>query len=168
MTLLAFVPAVHLDSTWRTWPSAGKGSPFVTGTAATAHPIPSKGFLQSAPGKLGIAVGAALCRHCRSRTSLRVARRDLLGAGAVWVCGAERALARSDTAPEIVKRLWAGGLSSGEDLDAWVAAFAADCVYEDLYYAQPATGRQELRGLSATRALIKCKSSTVALCHATW
>ncbi|CAE7763608.1 unnamed protein product [Symbiodinium sp. CCMP2456] len=142
MTAFASVSAVQLDSTR---PSASKGSPFVAGTAARAHPIPSKGFLRSAPSTLGLAIGAALCRHCRSRTSLKVARRDLLGAGIAWVGGAERALARSTTAPEIVKRLWAGGLSSGEDLDAWVAAFAADCVYEDLYYAQPATGRQELR-----------------------
>ena len=163
MTVFASVSAVHLHSAR---PSASKGSPFVAGTAARPHSFPSKGFLRSAPSTLGLAIGAALCRHCRPHTSLKVARRDLLGAGITWVGGAERALARSTTAPEIVKRLWAGGLSSGEDLDAWVAAFAADCVYEDLYYAQPATGRQELRSLSASRALSKCKSKTVVLCSA--
>lgn len=152
MTVFASVSAVHLHSAR---PSASKGSPFVAGTVARPHSFPSKGFLRSAPSTLGLAIGAALCRHCRPHTSLKVARRDLLGAGITWVGGAERVLARSTTAPEIVKRLWAGGLSSGEDLDAWVAAFAADCVYEDLYYAQPATGRQELRRLLQEKLLPK-------------
>ena len=101
---------------------------------------------------------AVLCRS-RSRTSLRISRRDVISTGLVWSYGAKCAAAKeaaaARTAPEVAKALWAGGLSSGEDLDAWVAAFAADCVYEDLYYEKPATGRIELRNLLRDKLLPK-------------
>ncbi|CAE7942501.1 unnamed protein product [Symbiodinium sp. KB8] len=57
-----------------------------------------------------------------------------------------------------------------QDLDAWVAAFAADCVYEDLYYAQPATGRllQEKLLPKGARMILDHVSDGRSSCGFTW
>ena len=140
-----------------------KGLPSVT-AAGIPKNVQSKENIEWWPTRtcalnaVGLAFVAAQCRRRRALTSLQVARRDLLGTGLLWV-GAEQASASESrtnpTAPEVVKTLWAGGLSKGEDLDAWTAAFAADCLYEDLYYGQPATGRDELRSLLQDKLLPK-------------
>ena len=110
---------------------------------------------------------AALYRRRHAAQSLLLAkRRDLLGTGLLWKLAPEAATAKptkASAAPEVVQRLWAGGLSTGEDLDAWVAAFSADCVYEDLYYEKPANGRSELRNLLQEKLLPK--ESRVILDH---
>jgi len=60
----------------------------------------------------------------------------------------------SASAPEVVRRLWGNGLRSVEDAERWAKeAFAEDCVYEDLYYAEPAVGPSAVASLLRDKIL---------------
>eukprot|EP00913_Durusdinium_trenchii_P000206 g188.t1 len=72
-----------------------------------------------------------------------MSERDVLGTALVVLpqsCLAAPNTVR--TAPDVARSLWGKGLRSDEDLARWEAAVASDCVYEDLYYAEPAKGKQ--------------------------
>lgn len=94
-------------------------------------------------------VTSAVLRACRAarprarRSALHAWRRDVLGTALVVLpqsCLAAPNTVR--TAPDVARSLWGKGLRSDEDLARWEAAVASDCVYEDLYYAEPAKGKQ--------------------------
>mmetsp|Transcript_26995 Transcript_26995/g.89588 ORF Transcript_26995/g.89588 Transcript_26995/m.89588 type:complete len:424 (-) Transcript_26995:104-1375(-) len=58
------------------------------------------------------------------------------------------------TAPAVVASLWGAGLRA-DDIERWVAAFSEDCVYEDLYYADPAKGKAAVAQLLREKVLPK-------------
>ena len=82
-------------------------------------------------------------------------RRALLARlpGLVWLGPMVSEAAPLRKAPELVKDLWGKGLRSGEDLSLWKTFLAEDCVYEDLYYAEPARGKQEVLELIQQKLL---------------
>jgi len=73
--------------------------------------------------------------------------------GLVWLGPMVSEAAPLRKAPELVKDLWGKGLRSGEDLSLWKTFLAEDCVYEDLYYAEPARGKQEVLELIQQKLL---------------
>lgn len=82
-------------------------------------------------------------------------RRALLARlpGLVWLGPMVSEAAPLRKAPELVKDLWGKGLRSGEDLSLWKTFLAEDCVYEDLYYAEPARGKQAVLELIQQKLL---------------
>jgi len=104
--------------------------------------------MSSSAPLLGFALGAVACgrKLVRGKNTMQASRRDVLSAAVLWSSSAKAASAAgAPTAPEVVRNLWGNGLTSEEDLGKWVAAFSDDCVYEDLYFEDPARGHKQLK-----------------------
>lgn len=79
-------------------------------------------------------------------------RREVLKLGPLLL-GPRMAEAKVLKAPEVVRELWGKGLRIGEDLSSWSTFLAEDCIYEDLYYQEPARGKEEVLKLIRQKLL---------------
>eukprot|EP00438_Fugacium_kawagutii_P006716 Skav219128 [mRNA] locus=scaffold1574:541717:542328:+ [translate_table: standard] len=79
-------------------------------------------------------------------------RREVVKLGPLLL-GSALAEAKVLKAPEVVRELWGKGLRVGEDLSSWSTFLAEDCIYEDLYYQEPARGKEEVLKLVRQKLL---------------
>eukprot|EP00933_Yihiella_yeosuensis_P007450 TRINITY_DN112499_c0_g1_i1.p1 TRINITY_DN112499_c0_g1~~TRINITY_DN112499_c0_g1_i1.p1 ORF type:complete len:423 (-),score=94.30 TRINITY_DN112499_c0_g1_i1:390-1658(-) len=173
----SYISTVHVSAPYATTGTLSRSRRQHAGLETISSHLATSVAQSSCSSFAAVAISATLCAAAGGSSRRQVGRRkqialqadnsegpsSLLGrrqllsaASTTWITLPAAASASSAlTAPEVVKSLWGPGLSEGEDVERWVAAFAADGIYEDLYYAEPAKGHAALRELIRQKELPK-------------